>query len=124
MSYILDALRKADAERERDPARGIHAQPVVPLAQPPRAAWQRGPLIAVGLALLALAAAVATWRSTPAPGVPAVAAAPVGRVPLPPAVTAAPAAVLLPPPRPVPVSAVEPVAKAAPKLMAKAQIAA
>jgi general secretion pathway protein B len=25
MSYILDALRKADAERERDPARGIHA---------------------------------------------------------------------------------------------------
>jgi general secretion pathway protein B len=29
MSYILDALRKADAERERDPARGIHAQPAV-----------------------------------------------------------------------------------------------
>ncbi|RYF16395.1 MAG: hypothetical protein EOO30_11105 [Comamonadaceae bacterium] len=30
MSYILDALRKADAERERDPARGIHAQPATP----------------------------------------------------------------------------------------------
>jgi general secretion pathway protein B len=28
MSYILDALRKADAQRERDPARGIHAQPL------------------------------------------------------------------------------------------------
>jgi general secretion pathway protein B len=27
MSYILDALRKADAQRQRDPARGIHAQP-------------------------------------------------------------------------------------------------
>ena len=26
MSYILDALKKADAQRERDPARGIHAQ--------------------------------------------------------------------------------------------------
>ena len=26
MSYILDALRKADAQRVRDPARGIHAQ--------------------------------------------------------------------------------------------------
>ena len=26
MSYILDALRKADAQRDRDPARGIHAQ--------------------------------------------------------------------------------------------------
>jgi general secretion pathway protein B len=28
MSYILDALRKADAQRERDPARGIHAQAI------------------------------------------------------------------------------------------------
>ncbi len=28
MSYILDALRKADAQRVRDPARGIHAQPL------------------------------------------------------------------------------------------------
>ncbi len=28
MSYILDALKKADAQRERDPARGIHAQPL------------------------------------------------------------------------------------------------
>src|SRR5438477_12220546 len=27
MSYILDALRKADAQRERDPSRGIHAHP-------------------------------------------------------------------------------------------------
>ena len=27
MSYILDALRKADAQRARDPARGIHALP-------------------------------------------------------------------------------------------------
>ena len=28
MSYILDALRKAVAQRERDPVRGIHAQPL------------------------------------------------------------------------------------------------
>ena len=27
MSYILDALRKADSQRARDPARGIYAQP-------------------------------------------------------------------------------------------------
>ena len=42
MSYILDALRRADAERERDPARGIHAQPAAVLprdAQPPREPW-------------------------------------------------------------------------------------
>src|SRR6478736_4844165 len=30
MSYILDALRKADAQREGNPARGIHAQPTAP----------------------------------------------------------------------------------------------
>ena len=29
MSYILDALKKADAQRERDPARGIHAQATI-----------------------------------------------------------------------------------------------
>jgi general secretion pathway protein B len=44
MSYILDALRKADAQRERDPARGIHARPA-PIASArggpatARAAW-------------------------------------------------------------------------------------
>ncbi|RYY69139.1 MAG: hypothetical protein EOO24_51245, partial [Comamonadaceae bacterium] len=37
MSYILDALRKADAERERDPARGIHAQPMAGLPGTDRA---------------------------------------------------------------------------------------
>ena len=36
MSYILDALKKADAQRERDPARGIHAQPVPPAGGPGR----------------------------------------------------------------------------------------
>src|SRR4051794_13398626 len=43
MSYILDALRKADAQRESDPARGIHAQPVrtvLPGAEP-RARYRR-----------------------------------------------------------------------------------
>lgn len=42
MSYILDALRKADAERERDPARGIHAQPAAggaPQASAGAPAW-------------------------------------------------------------------------------------
>src|SRR5258706_11255550 len=40
MSYILDALRKADAQRESDPARGIHAQPA-------RATMELGPRSAV-----------------------------------------------------------------------------
>src|SRR5262245_25453192 len=32
MSYILDALRRADAERERGAVPGIHAQPVPAIA--------------------------------------------------------------------------------------------
>ena len=57
MSYILDALRKADAQRESDPARGIHAQPMqaAPVASRSHrpAAWMAG-----GVLLLAGAAAV------------------------------------------------------------------
>jgi general secretion pathway protein B len=56
MSYILDALRKADAERERDPARGIHAQPAAsapqrPLAPVPGWIW---PLATVVVAAFAV----------------------------------------------------------------------
>lgn len=54
MSYILDALKKADSQRERDPARGIHAQPVPPSSRSSRSGeglrvwiWGAG---AVGLA--------------------------------------------------------------------------
>jgi general secretion pathway protein B len=63
MSYILDALRRADAERERDPGRGIHAQPV-PL---PAEAARRTPLwIAAGATvLLLLVAFVLLLRPSP-----------------------------------------------------------
>ena len=54
MSYILDALRRADAERERDPARGIHAQPAAVL--PREASRRQAPWILGGL-LVALAMA-------------------------------------------------------------------
>jgi general secretion pathway protein B len=53
MSYILDALRKADAERERDPARGIHAQPLAAQPAAPRkpiAVWAGAGVLAVALA--------------------------------------------------------------------------
>lgn len=60
MSYILDALRKADAERERDPARGIHAQPAVGATMaaarsgPPAWMWLAGGAVAVaGVAFVA-----------------------------------------------------------------------
>ena len=60
MSYILDALRKADAQRERDPARGIHAQPVTLSGPADHSAtgsrvWLVGIALVAGTALLAAA---------------------------------------------------------------------
>ena len=65
MSYILDALRKADAERERGSVPGIHAQPVFAGAAPARAqragwpAW--GWVAAAVVAVLALVVAGLLW---------------------------------------------------------------
>ncbi len=72
MSLILDALRKADAERERGSVPSLHSQPVVlpsvgTLSTPKgRSNWL---WIAVGLALGLAAAAtwVMTGRNAPAP---------------------------------------------------------
>jgi general secretion pathway protein B len=106
MSYILDALRKADAERERDPARGIHAQPA---ALQPRGGLARGgawPWMAgAGVGLLVAAGAV-FWRSgaPPAPPTappPMTAAAPVQAVPAQPT-PVVPAAEVQPPAPPMP----------------------
>lgn len=109
MSYILDALRKADAERERDPARGIHAQPAAfPVEGVRRVAWW----IPAGAAVLVVAAAAALLLPRPEP-------APVAAVAAPPAVVApspAPAVVPVatsvsppaPPPLPAPVQATVP----------------
>jgi general secretion pathway protein B len=103
MSYILDALRKADAERERGTVPGIHAQPIFAGAPASAAARSGIPMWAwIGAALLVLGlAAVAAWAwlgngSTP-PAVarsaapPAPAAAPVtASVPVVPAPTPTP----------------------------------
>src|SRR5437868_3587328 len=103
MSYILDALRKADAQRERDPARGIHAQPVTAAAPASAPGWKRPPLIALAVAVFALVAALATWRSpAPAPAAAAVVPAPVAHSPSgvarsPGTIAPAPATALLPP---------------------------
>jgi general secretion pathway protein B len=57
MSYILDALRKADAQRERDSSRGIHAHPT-PLGASGSAGGARAPWL-WGAAAVAIAAIVA-----------------------------------------------------------------
>lgn len=45
MSLILDALRKADAERERGAVPGLHAQPVPPLSVEPPAPESARPVL-------------------------------------------------------------------------------
>ena len=137
MSYILDALRKADAQRERDPARGIHAQPVQasPLERPeghqPRlwlwgaaaivagllavAAWQLAgpavPPVAVPAASPVAYSPVAGAGTPPAPAVTLPLPAPPMAAPVPPAAAVLPAA---PPPSAPPVRAAAPAAPVAP----------
>ena len=119
MSYILDALRKADAQRERDPARGIHAQPVhvSPLARPDgrqRRFWLWGGTAALCAGLLAVAA----WQLAGPAASPPVALAPAAEAtpPVPAVTMPLPATEVLPaaPPPPPPPSARSPAAPVAP----------
>jgi general secretion pathway protein B len=108
MSYILEALKKAQAERQLGNAPTIHSPQVVASA-PAGAAGSRKPLL-IGLgagALVVAAGALVVWRQAPAPvAAPrtAVVPAPVPAAPRTLAVTAPPA----PAPVPAPVRAPEP----------------
>src|SRR5690349_16146702 len=118
MSYILDALRKADAERERGSVPGLHTQSVPAVSgdapAPPRGvpvAW-----VVAGASAVAVAAVLAwalsdrhdaapretaareTMRPPEATPVAPMAAAPVSPAPV---VAAAPAPVAAVPPPPV-----------------------
>jgi len=108
MSYILDALRKADAQRERDPARGIHAQPGrAPMGDSPRSAGLRAGFwvaSAAGIAALAVAGWYLYRDPVPATGKVQVAAAPAAQ----PRVTAPPPAAPTVPPPVVPAPVVLP----------------
>ena len=72
MSYILDALRRADAERSRGAVPGLHAQSLPADAEPAArnyapllwAAGAAGVLLAVGVAVLLWA----PWRPAAVPG--------------------------------------------------------
>ena len=70
MSYILDALKRADAERERGAVPGLHAQPAA-LPLPDEAGSSALPPWAWGLGGLGLAVAAmlawTLWRDDPAP---------------------------------------------------------
>lgn len=141
MSLILDALRKADAQRERERGAvpGLHAQPMtVPSSEWPAPPGQR-PGLWIALAAGLVAAAAAAWlvagrQPLQSAAVPAPAQAPAARAaasappksvepaapataapgpPVPPAAIAnAPATVA--PPQPAPAVASQPVAEPAP----------
>ena len=115
MSYILDALKKAQAERQLGNAPTIHAPPPVYAAQPSGSG--RMPLyVGLGLAVLGLAAAAVFLLRQPAPVVPvAVAPAPVAVPPV--AVPAAP----VPMPEPVKVRETPVKPKPAPAPLPKAE---
>jgi general secretion pathway protein B len=107
MSYILDALRRADSERERGAVPGIHAMPVPAAAAeeaPPPRRWTG---FVAALAALLLVGVAAWWwgRSAVPAAVPA---------PLP--VEAAPAPVADPAPPPSPPAT--PLPAAAPPVVA------
>lgn len=110
MSYILDALRRADSERERGSVPGIHAQPIPPVsadAPPPRASspalWIIG-----GLALALVGSLAWQWLGAD-DAAHEVAAAPAQ--PAPATVAAAPA---------TPLPALAPLPAAAPALLPEA----
>lgn len=116
MSYILDALRRADAERALGHAPDLHAQPL-----PPLAAGEDGPAttarpalwLGAGLAFGVLGALAAWWWFAPAgdgaadTGAPGAATAPAATARVEPA-----------PPPPMPVA--EPVATPSPPMAAPA----
>ena len=106
MSYILDALRKADAERDRGNVPGIHAQPSFGGAMPTRAPADAKPWLwlAAGALAVLIVVALAWYLMSPSPT--AAVATPITTAP----VLAAPAPVT-----PAPVAA-PPVKAAAPKL--------
>jgi general secretion pathway protein B len=111
MSYILDALRKADAERDRGHVPGIHAQPSfggAPAAGTPSGA--RPWVWAVAGALAVALIGVLVWYFTRTPGAVATSAA----APMPAPVAMTPAPVPVPAPVPAPSPAPAPALSSAP----------
>ncbi|NHK97038.1 general secretion pathway protein GspB [Rubrivivax benzoatilyticus] len=108
MSYILDALRRADAERERGAVPGLHSQPATPPAAAAPPAPRRASWVAGAAALAVVGLGVGVWWSTQRPSPasvavaqtpPAPAAPPMAPVDTPPAPPAGASAEVAPVPR-------------------------
>ncbi len=94
MSYILDALQRADAERERGHVPGLKSQIVPPASRKvePVRRWKPVHTAAVLVALLLLLAALAWWWFARSSDMPATAPMPAPATSTAPAVTSPPAA--------------------------------
>lgn len=134
MSYILDALRKADAERERGAVPGLHTQSVLPGVREDEPARGLSPLAWMGMGAGLVGVAALFWTLSGSDEPPPVSAAPVAvPAPLPEPVAVAPVAppppalVLAPAPPPVvnaPVHKAAPASAARPPAVASAAPAA
>ncbi len=86
MSYILDALKKADAERERGAVPGLHtqAEPLPPDEHPTPAEGRSGTWLLIGLSVgAALAMGYALWGGGSGTSAEPASPSPQGRVPAP-----------------------------------------
>jgi general secretion pathway protein B len=112
MSYILDALRRAEAERERERGQlpGLHSQPLGASGAAPRSSARTVLGVGAAVSALALVAAGGWWWIDPRPTAPVGVATPV------PGPVASPA----PSESPRPAPAREPVARSAPAATAAA----
>ena len=89
MSYILDALRRADAERERGAVPGLHSQPTAPVAAvPPRRRLPAAAIATAALGALVLIGAIGWTMLAREPVQPVVPAPVAATVMAPPAATA------------------------------------
>lgn len=127
MSYILDALRRADAERERGAVPNIHAQPYAAPSGEADAPRATPPWLWIVLALLALAVLALGWKlfagdspreqvqvaAVPAAAVPAPATAPAPAPAATPSVTPPPSPVPLQPVQAMPITPPTPASRAA-----------
>ena len=125
MSYILDALRKADAERERGSVPGLHTQSVLPGVRDDEPARGLSPIAWMGMGAALVAVAALAWtlagdQPPPVSAAPMTAPPPLPE-PIAPAQPPAPALVLSPAPPPV---VNTPAHKAAPASAARAPVAA
>ena len=120
MSYILEALRKAQAERARGAVPGVDAQPVPTIA--PQSPVGRGAWITAVLALLAVCALLLWLRPWTDSGAP-----PAARAPEPPsaalAVPATPKTATAPEPAPAPAKPLRKLGETAPSEVAAAAVA-